>query len=209
TSPAQWEVGMNRLTIGLAAVLVALAVGASAQGAIIDTVIFPYTPPLQVGGNILTRGADFVTLNKTFSDSIGNAVDLYVTVDAPGDYWIEMQPYGDPNGGVFNYTTDAWNGFRSDLFPFYALDETPWDKFVFAPGSASSSAFPTVALTDSHIEWSGGIIPQGTDFHAVYAVHANAAGTFMIRESYTIPDPATLSLLALGGLMALRRRARR
>jgi hypothetical protein len=193
----------------MTAVLVALAAGASAQATIISTVIFPYTPPLEVGGNILIQGADFVTLNKTFSDSIGNTVDLYVTVDAPGDYWIQMQPYGDPNGGVFNLTTGDWNGFRSDLFLFYALDETPWNKFVFAFGSASSSAFPTVALTDSHIEWSGGIVQQGADFHAVYAVHANAAGTFMIRESYTTPEPATLSLLALGGLVAFGRKARR
>ncbi|MCX5772959.1 MAG: hypothetical protein NTZ09_22195, partial [Candidatus Hydrogenedentes bacterium] len=141
---------MNRLTFGLTAVLVALAAGASAHAAITDAVIFPYTPPLQLGGNILIRGADFVTLNKAFSDSIGNAVDLYVTVDAPGDYWIEMQPYVDPNGGISNFTTGDWNGFRSDLYPFYELDETPWDKFHFAPGSASSSAFPTVALTDSH-----------------------------------------------------------
>lgn len=190
----------------MGALLIALLVGAGVSQQAFGVI----TASSVTGGSggILEQGADFVTLYKDFNPSLPDPhlgpIDVNVTVSGPGDYWIEEKPYGNKNGFIHNYSGLNWTDFHFELLG---------DGFTFAPGSFSNDVFGDAIITGMTIDLANGTVPNGSDFHAVFAVHTDNpnGGTFTVRETATVPEPSSLVLLAAAaaGLLGWRVRQNR
>jgi hypothetical protein len=94
----------------------------------------------------------------------------------------------------------AYTGTFSPAVPFtvsYQVDTTTGAiSNVSIPGSSSSYVFTTSAFTDAATAYAGFGMQGGT----------TAQGNVDNFSVSTVPEPATVALLALGGLMMLPRR---
>ena len=166
---------------------------------------------LQVSGEwgIQFTGAWMAGYNQLADTSI----IFKVTADAPyliHDNTLKMTGYGAELGGIVNITE---NVYARD--PRVYNDESLADKFVYKnsqtnrkktvdhqifydPDTGDEAALPSVWIVKD-IGVTGGITnPDGM-----------AALSVFTQTFSQIPEPATLGLLALGGLVMLQRRARR
>jgi len=194
---------MRSSIITLSAILAVLVAAGAAQATIPGGIGDASLTPSTGAGEIKGSGPDYVVVYKDFNSSLPNTlgpVDINVTVGSAGDYWIREESYSSLDGLIHNSSGQAWTGFRFELIPA--------EGFNFVAGSPWNDVFSTVNRTDTLITLSGGSVPNGDNLQAHFQVHADDAGTFTIREM-ALPEPATLSLLALGGLALLRRRIRR
>jgi len=148
-----------------------------------------------------------LTVSKTATDL--DPFDMQITVAGGG---VLRQILED----VINTTDEDWADYHMllgfGLGPEFVPSE-PGDGLGFA--DALSQAFPGLAISEDELSFDRGIVPIGepADFALSIEVPGDQPFTFTLRQYPTtgdiIPEPATLSLLGLGALLAIGRRRRR
>jgi hypothetical protein len=147
-----------------------------------------YNPAFAVAGN-----------KAIFAGGVGaggnsNAVDIY---DATTGTWSATTMPGAWNGmygtGLGNLALfgGGWNGSNGDVLYIYDTQTGAWtiDHLATARfGIGTATVGNTAVFAGGYNAW--------------------GAGPVAAVDLFTTPEPATLSLLALGGLAILRRRAR-
>ena len=105
----------------------------------------------------------------------------------------------------FDGSTGGWLLYPPLADPVYFFADV---ELVLDPANSLEYGLPghPLAFIPPHpvepLLWGDGLV-------LVEPVSVNISDAYLIVEGPTLPEPATLSLLALGGLLALRRRARR
>jgi hypothetical protein len=110
-----------------------------------------------------------------------------------------------------NNTGPAWNGFDmllvnvSSVLPQYAGAGFDTTKTI------TSDKFSSVSVVADRIEFTGGTVANGTavQFSNIWITHSGEAGDVFYLKQIPVPEPATLAVIALGGLGVLARRNRR
>ncbi len=130
---------------------------------------------------------------------------------------------------VTNQTGVTWYGARLRLGYSSGADFVPAlvDELISFDAPVASGQVPTVSggLTtlvthEAHlIEWAGGSIADGETVHFAFGLdvhdgvstrHPGGSSIIVLSHEFvTVPEPATMSMLALGGLAVLKARRRR
>jgi hypothetical protein len=174
-----------------------LATAGTAEAVITNVEISPQG----TGGVLGTSGID-TTIWKDFNPVVGlGPIDVIVTVDAAMPVYIHEETTSHGNGFIHNYSGQAWTDFHFEIISGAA-------SFTLPP---AYDVFTHATTTATKIDLDGGVVPIGTDFHAVLYLYASEPGTFVVRETATVPEPSTLVLLggAIGLLACARRRHQR
>ena len=177
-----------------------------------------YQPDFTTGGTDCNSGTDAYTTFGTICDmhgtiyygSTGWWVDITFTgLDSTKTY--ELVTSANRNGGTTASYTNRWTK--------YTISSADAFTNASSVGTVASNGGATVSFCTGmnttlgyQARWTG--ITSGTD--NTFKVRAEADTTYGATNSYSFdvfklvetPEPATLSLLALGGLAALRRRMR-
>ncbi len=132
--------------------------------------------------------------NELWSQQIGTSgsdISNSVAVDASGNAFISGGTYGSLGG------TNAGN---SDAFlaKFDASGNELWSSQI---GTSSGDSSWSVA-----VDASGNAFISGMTLGSLGGEYAGGYDAFLIKFENPIPEPATLSLLAFGGLAMLRRK---
>lgn len=180
---------MKRLLTSLVGCGVLLVlVTASAHG---DFISGRVEGPGGAGAVTITGGGANLNVTKTFTAF--DYLDLIFEVDAAGTYTINPE-------GITNATGVDWLDFHwviSDGGTITELGGTEFANFTISPDMTQGTA-------------DGGTVPTGMGFFATLEISLPAAGTYSIRQTPSVPEPAAFALtgsgLALLGLARLRRR---
>jgi hypothetical protein len=145
----------------------------------------------------------------------------------PDSVWIcgENYPLGGVDGGggaVWRFDGEAWSRVFELFMSWEEINSGPWDPSAFLKIAATSDsdvwALAHSYNQDTHqhrlrmyhyngVEWSLEFEP--TDFSWILDLDAAGPDDVWLVGSSPTPEPATLSLLALGGALVALRRGRR
>jgi len=103
----------------------------------------------------------------------------------------------------FDGSTGGWLPYPIPADPTFFFADL---EFILSPAESFNYGFPGYPLPFTYTPVQP--IIWGDSLVLVEPVSVNITDAYLIVEGPTLPEPATLSLLALGGLLALRRRAR-
>jgi MYXO-CTERM domain-containing protein len=120
---------------------------------------------------------------------------------------------------IHNSTGADWLDFHMELIGDAAMFDDVSTEGSGGGGPIGFSVDPfTVAAFSGdlrRLDISGGVVPDGTSWFPGVAggqlwidVAPGIVTTFTLRETPSVPGPGSLALLALGGLLAIRRRRR-
>jgi MYXO-CTERM domain-containing protein len=120
---------------------------------------------------------------------------------------------------IHNSTGADWLDFHMELIGDAAVFDDVSTEGSGGPGPIGFSVDPfTVAAFSGdlrRLDISGGVVPDGTSWFPGVAggqlwidVAPGIVTTFTLRETPSVPGPGSLALLALGGLLTIRRRRR-
>jgi PEP-CTERM motif len=179
-----------RLCLLLAAIL---ATARSAQATTIN-------PDLSVLGTVISYdGVDFAASCTACTFSWTDPSGGFGGVSY-GNFSLNWKP------SVSNFSfllTDADGTFSGILGTLLAGTVTSFAANVFNPGPGASFG-GTLALTTTNLGFGGA--PTFTFSSFDFGSSAPSAGTADVDLIATVPEPATLSLVGLGALFAIRRR---
>ncbi len=184
---------------------------------------FPLSPGFQtvslpefntLGG---TRVLDFVELClfadiqadvTVENDSVLDAPDYELSLTGLTDATAQVGSLGAGAGiadvwGVALLATDGNPGSGPDFHDFGTLMSSDFDDdFTFATGP-----YEGLGTFDVLVDGSAGFAFNGTTDSTLVVSNLQASGEVKVKYNFhVIPEPATLSLLAFGGLMLIRRR---
>ena len=165
--------------------------------------------PINTGGGILTGAAS--TVNLSSSGSLQNAVDVAApgaTLHITGATYNESVTVATALTMDFLDTTTIGQALAiqnnvglSGLAKYLAVDA------LGISGEASFDVGSVPVYVDGDVEFTlDEWISDGRLLSSVWGSGINATYNATFERTEVTPEPATLSLLALGGLMALRRR---
>ncbi len=184
---------------GIVSVAIVVCISVAAQAAI--TTSFTSSPTVGLAG--------YTTYEVNLTSDSGDMYGFEISFDGPMN---QINPLGTPSI------------FRPDLLFFDTFPELDWDshflfyesELIVVPGASESPThlYGTFAFTGASVQVYLG--PSVSIAQLVIAdgntVEMTGAVTVGITEvdfaEFTIPEPATISLLAIGGIAMLRRRSR-
>jgi hypothetical protein len=175
--------------------------------------------PYTAVGSSGNATATVISLPPTFD--ITSAAKSF-TMIGPLDFQFPVTPSGGTvtyfvTEGVTNNTTQTWTDYHEQLGTGLDGSFVPGGTpvtFVTPPDATyTNPAFPTASVTPSSIDYSGGAVAPGQAISLTFSIDVPdivGAGpyTFSMRQFPTVPEPATLSLLAVGSIGVLARRRR-
>ncbi|MCE5280401.1 MAG: PEP-CTERM sorting domain-containing protein [Planctomycetaceae bacterium] len=135
-----------------------------------------------------------------------------------GEFTVDNDPTVRVRNIIDNETSSAWIGYRVNVFlanPFM-VSTAPADLLVYGPtdwtATLTQSATWNGTAYQAIIDYTGGTpiaVGETLDFGYKFIFQGTVQYCQeMIPISLAIPEPATMSLLAIGGLAALLRRKR-
>jgi hypothetical protein len=203
-----------RFALG-AALAAAVGVWCCAEiGAAIITQVNPFTSLADSTWSATDEPNDVkVDLVTNFKDAamLGSPLMLKFTLEANDvgkPIWLV---HGAGGAEAQNNTGPAWNGFDmllvnvSSVLPQYAGAGFDTAKTI------TSDKFSSVSVAADRIDFSGGTVANGTAVHFsdIWIAHSGGAGDVFYLKQVPVPEPATLAVIGLGGLVVLARRNRR
>ncbi len=192
-------------TLRAALILGAILVPASLRAGVISGVITSATYSFAGGStNQVNTAGLFVGVNYTepgliFNDNL--PIDLQLTVNAAGRYDLNEAP---GFGYVQNVSGTAWTGFKADIISGAAVFSTsPSDTYI------SNGSFPPALLStafsngNATVTFSNGTVSSGAEIAPIFTFIAPAAGTYVFRQTPSVPEPSTMILAVLGAVAIL------
>lgn len=220
---------MRKILLALAAIA---AAGSAAQGVVINVAqstapwlgfMNVYELPSNGGAFVFPSGWGVADLNASFNDPAQTLTLSPNTIGDPNPFWYT--PVGGPGAAgnkimeanLYQQVDDAYAG-QTVVFEGNVISNTFTSAHVarifirdFAPDFSSvnetivplvpgpfSVSLATINAPGRHVQW--GFQVKGVN---VWATDTAPFGTAVIA---TVPAPASLALMGLGGLMAARRR---
>lgn len=180
---------------------------------------------------MIGSGSDYQTWQTTYSPvSVyqgGNTTGALVTVDDSVLMLTQVGPWWDGDGETFTYSGGSLQVYNFDLQEMvvtstkYADGRLAWETTGTATMgqyiATFSASFASVGSPVTDIEWNinGEIndnLPSGADYwqgHDYYAgIDSDLHGGYVTSAEITVvPEPATIAILGLGGLLLRRKRA--
>ena len=140
-------------------------------------------------------------------DYANDVLTLIETYDHPGVDTVNVSGLTDTDPdltmtkAVLNDNGSDWTAYTLTLGPFDGLPLNA--TFV----SGSSDLLPIANVTPTQITFSGGTVLIGETLNMSFVVNVPTVGDFGFGlHQLAIPEPATMALLGLGSLLAIRRR---
>jgi hypothetical protein len=148
------------------------------------------------GGSISANDGDGIEDNGGIVRVIGDVASIYVETFSQGDGTIEFVPTA--SGGISTITLGGGVNSNGISVALDALTVDEVDMVLFS-GGAVGALIPVTVTKDAGAT----VLVLGTDYTLDYV-----NGTDLGLKLSVIPEPATMSILAIGGLALLRRKRR-
>lgn len=150
---------------------------------------------------------DFDATHEWAFDYDNQLVWLIETYDHPGVDSVNVTGLTDEDPDltmtkdVTNSNGMDWTGYILTLSDCGSLPNGA--TFV----SGSSPDFAVADVTDYQIVFSDGVVAIGEELNMAFVIHVPQVGEFgFCLNQLAVPEPATMALLGLGGLMAICRK---
>jgi hypothetical protein len=176
--------------------------------------------PYVATGTAGNATATVISLPPTFD--ITSAAKSFTSI-GPLDFQFPVTPSGGSvtylvTEGVTNNTSLTWTDYHEQLGTgtdgSFVLG-SPVDFVLPVDATYTNPAFPSRSVTTSEIGYTGGAVAPGQAISMTFSINvpdisvAGGPANFTLRQFPTVPEPGSLSLLALGSIRFLARRHRR
>jgi hypothetical protein len=187
----------NPLYIGIVSSAI-LALAASANAGSITSVFATGGADLTSGSGLNTDGTAWVAV--TAPSSASQQYDINGTVEGDPTLFVDQTIQNNTAGGWDQYTVTITPSSPSSII----------SNVMALPPAFFPDYLPTKTVVGNQITYSGGIVPVGATFETRFQFDVDSTGnafTYTVANTFhVVPEPASLTVLGMGGLLLLRRK---